>query len=266
MAVGKNKRLSKGKKGLKKKVVDPFTRKDWYDIKAPSMFEVRQAGKTLVNRTQGLRNANDSLDGRVLELSLGDLAKDESRSFRKIQLKVDEIQGKNCLTNFYGMDMTTDKLRSMVKKWQTLIEAFVDVKTTDGYLVRIFTVAFTARRRNQVKKTTYAQSAQIRQIRKKMFEIMSEEAVVCDLKELVAKVTSSASASAQDSIAVRIEKACHGIYPLQNTYTRKVKILKAPKFDVSALLALHGGASAGDSDVGAKISKEFVEPPVLTSV
>ncbi|KAI7870613.1 40S ribosomal protein S1 [Spinellus fusiger] len=266
MAVGKNKRLSKGKKGLKKKVVDPFTRKDWYDIKAPSMFEVRQAGKTLVNRTQGLRNANDSLDGRVVELSLGDLSKDESRSFRKIQLKVDEIQGKNCLTNFYGMDMTTDKLRSMVKKWQSLIEAFVDVKTTDGYLVRIFVVAFTARRRDQVKKTTYAQAAQIRQIRKKMFEILNEETTVCDLKELVAKVTSSASASAQDSIAVRIEKACHGIYPLQNTYTRKVKILKAPKFDVSALLALHGGASAGDADVGAKINKEFVEPPILASV
>lgn len=33
--------------------VDPFTRKDWYDVKAPSMFANRQVGKTLVNRTQG---------------------------------------------------------------------------------------------------------------------------------------------------------------------------------------------------------------------
>lgn len=33
--------------------VDPFTRKDWYDVKAPSMFTTRQIGKTLVNRTQG---------------------------------------------------------------------------------------------------------------------------------------------------------------------------------------------------------------------
>jgi len=33
--------------------IDPFTRKDWYDVKAPSIFKVREVGKTLVNRTQG---------------------------------------------------------------------------------------------------------------------------------------------------------------------------------------------------------------------
>jgi len=68
-AVGKNKRLSKGKRGIKKKVVDPFTRKEWYDIKAPSFFENTKAGKTLVNRTQGLRECFD-ISRRVHLLTL----------------------------------------------------------------------------------------------------------------------------------------------------------------------------------------------------
>ena len=54
------------------------------------------------------------------------------------------------------------------RKWQTLIEAHVDVKTTDGYLLRLFAIGFTKKRPNQVKKTTYAKAAQIREIRKKV--------------------------------------------------------------------------------------------------
>merc|ERR1719278_415881 len=89
MAVGKNKGLKiGGKKGAKKKVVDPFTRKDWYDIKAPSLFKVRQVGKTLVNRTAGTKIASEGLKGRVFEVSLADLQNenDAERSFRKFKL------------------------------------------------------------------------------------------------------------------------------------------------------------------------------------
>lgn len=63
------------------------------------------------------------------------------------------------------MDFTTDKLRSLVRKWQTLIEAHVDVKTTDNYTLRMFCIGFTKRRPNQVKRTCYAQSSQIRQVK-----------------------------------------------------------------------------------------------------
>jgi small subunit ribosomal protein S3Ae len=99
------------------------------------------------------------------------------------------------------MDFTTDKLRSIVKKWQTLIEAHVDVKTTDGYIMRLFAIGFTKRNFNQVKKTTYAQTSQVRQIREKMFEIMKREAEGSDLKELVQKFV-------PESIGREIEKAC----------------------------------------------------------
>jgi hypothetical protein len=111
------------------------------------------------------------------------------------------LQGKNCLTSFYGMDFTTDKLRSIVRKWQTLIEASVDVRTTDGYILRLFSIGFTKRAFNQVKKTTYAQSSQVREIRSKMVEIMRREAEGSDLKELVQKFV-------PESIGREIEKAC----------------------------------------------------------
>ena len=101
--------------------------------------------------------------GRVYEVSLADLQAetDAERSFRKFKLICEDVQGKNCLTNFYGMNLTTDKLRSMVKKWQTLIEAFVDVKTTDGYLVRVFCIGFTLKQNQTTQKTCYAQSQQV---------------------------------------------------------------------------------------------------------
>ncbi|GFT28243.1 40S ribosomal protein S3a [Nephila pilipes] len=255
MAVGKNKGLIKGgKKGVKKKVVDPFTRKDWYDIKAPAMFSVRNVGKTLVNRTQGTRIASEGLKGRVFEISLADLQNDEI-AFRKFRLIAEEVQGKNVLTNFHGMNLTTDKLRSMVKKWQTLIEANVDIKTTDGYLLRMFCIGFTKKWGNQVKKTCYAQHSQVKLIRRKMVEIMVREVI-------------------PDSIGRDIEKACQGIYPLHDVMIRKVKVLKKPKFDVGKLMELHGEGTSKSSAAPVKVSEEGTkierpegyEPPVLESV
>ena len=43
-----------------------------------------------------------------------------------------------------------------------------------------------------------------------------------------------------EAIGWEIEKHTRSIYPLQNVYVHKAKILKAPKFDMSKLLELHG--------------------------
>jgi len=264
MAVGKNKRLTKGgKKGTKKKVVDPFTKKDWYDVKAPSMFNIRQVGKTLVTRTQGTKIASDGLKGRVFECSLADLQTDEV-AFRKFKLIAEEVQGRNVLTNFHGMDLTTDKLRSMVKKWQTLIEGTCDVKTTDGFLLRMFCIGFTKKRPNQLKKTCYAQATKVRAIRRKMVEIMAREVSSNDLKEVVNKLI-------PDSIGRDIEKATQGIFPLHDVFVRKVKILKKPKFDVSKLMDLHGEGGGQTKTVTTEsgetvVRPEGYEPPVMEEV
>ena len=64
--------------------------------------------------------ASDGLKGRVFEVSLADLQNDE-QAFRKFRLISEDVQGKNVLTTFHGMTMTTDKLRSLVKKWQVCV-------------------------------------------------------------------------------------------------------------------------------------------------
>ncbi|MBA0737942.1 hypothetical protein Gogos_011359, partial [Gossypium gossypioides] len=140
-------------------------------------------------------------------------------AYRKIRLRAEDVQGKNVLTNFW--------------------------KTTDNYTLRMFCIRFTKRRPNQVKRTCYAQSSQIRQIRRKMREIMTAQATSCDLKELVQKFI-------PETIGKEIEKATSSIYPLQNVFIRQVKILKAPKFDLGKLMEVHGDHS---EDVGVKIER-----------
>ena len=78
-----------------------------------------------------------------------------------------------------------EKLNSLIKKWQTLIDAHVEAKTTDGYTLRLFAVAFTKRVQGQVSKAAYAQAAQVRAIRKKIVDIIKEKVEKNDLKELV---------------------------------------------------------------------------------
>ncbi|KAJ1070806.1 hypothetical protein K5549_003785 [Capra hircus] len=240
MVVGKNKRLTKrGKKGAKKKVVDPFSKKDWYDVKAPAMFNIRNIGKTLVTRTQGTKITPDGLKGRVLEVR------------------------ENCLTNFHGVDLTRDKMCSMVKKWQAMIEAHVDVKTTDGYLLCLFCVGFTKKCNNQIPKTSYAQHQQEYQIRKTM-ESMTREVQTDDLREVVNELI-------PDSTGKDIEKACQSIYLLHDVSVRKVKMLKKPKFELGKFVELHGEGSssrkATGDETGAKVERaDGYKPPVQESV
>jgi len=253
MAVGKNKRLTKGgRKGGKKKQGDPFLKKEWYDIKAPSMFSVRSCGKTLISRTQGTKIASEEMKGRVLEMNLADLNMDEDQSSKKVKLCIEEVQGRNCLTDFHGMTLTRDKQCSLIRKWQTLIEANVDVKTVDGYTVRLFVIAFTKRRPDQVRTNCYAQSAQIRKIRVKMLDIMIKETVQGTLRDLVKKLI-------PESIGKEIEKQCQSIYPLKDCMVRKVKILKKPKFDITKLMEMHNETGA---DEGAALGRPEAEDAV----
>ena len=76
-------------------------------------------------------------------------------AFRKLKLIAEDVQGKNSLTNFHGMDLTRDKVcYSVIKKWQTMIEAHVYAKTPDGSLLCLFCVGLTKKGNTQIRKTS----------------------------------------------------------------------------------------------------------------
>jgi len=251
MAVGKNKRLTKGgKKGSKKKAGDPFLKKEWYDVKAPAPFTERNCCKTLITKSAGTKIASEGLKGRVFELNLADLNKgDDDQAHKKVKLCVEEVENRNCLTDFHALSLTRDKLASLVRKFHSLIEANVDVKTTDGYLVRMFCQAFTDKVDNQVKNLCYVQTAQAKKIRKRMVQHMTQEVSKVDLRDLVKKLIA-------ESIGKEIEKSCKSIFPVRDVLIRKVKILKKPKFDIVKLKEAHQDSGL---DAGAALGRPEAE-------
>ncbi|KAB0359364.1 hypothetical protein FD754_003520 [Muntiacus muntjak] len=141
MVVGKNKHLMKGgKRGAKKKVVDPFSKKDGYDVKAPVMFNIKNIGKTLVRRSQGTKIASDDLKRHVFEVSLDDLHNDEV-AFRKPKLIIED----------------------------TMIKAHVVVKITNGYLLHLFCMGFNKKKcSNQIQMTSYVQTNDLKELVNKL--------------------------------------------------------------------------------------------------
>ena len=254
MATGKNKKYKAGsvKKGSKRKIQEPFSKKEWYKVKVPKNFKRRDVGQIVVNKTAGTRIASEQLKGRVVEVNLADLMENEKYGLYNYKFRCEDVNGKDCLMVFHGLKLTTDKLRSIVKKWCTLIETYVDVKTTDNNLIRIFCIGFTARRANQIKKTSYAKTAQVKRIRKVMNATITKEANSRELTDFIDYLK-------ETKLPKEIVAKCQKIFPLDNVYIRKVKILKAAKIDSLKLLDQHQAEAAPVQPVAVEEQGETVE-------
>merc|ERR1712107_106590 len=143
--------------------------------------------------------------------------------------------GKNCITNFHGMGLTTDKLRSMVKKWQTSSRPTATSRppmaTPSGFSA-LDSHASGAVHQEDCLRPGWAGEEHPQEDDRHH----SREVTTTDLKDVVNKLI-------PDSIARDIEKACQGIYPLHDVHIRKVKVMKRPRFDLNKLMDMHGEGS-----------------------
>ena len=220
MAKGKNKKLSKKGKIVKKGEKHPFTKKEWFSVIAPAALrESKSVGWTCCKKPTGTQMVSDFLKNRVAEMSYADITNSAKDVAKRIRVQIEEIQGSSCFTSFYSYELAREKIAAMLKKRQTLIEVVSEVKTTDGVIFRIFLYAVTTKSRNQVKLNSYAKSSKVRALRKRLFAELAAQASTLTSKNFIHEVVSEA-------LNANLEKAANDVIPGVKLQIGKLKIAK----------------------------------------
>ena len=180
--------------------------KQWYKVVSPEMFGRVPFGETIANDPE-------RVVGRIIETTLGDLTNNFSKQNTKLKFRVDRVAGDSAYTKFLGHEMTTDYVRSLVKRRTSRIDAIVDVTTTDGYQVRVKPSCFTVKRAraNQVKSIRESSPRESSWRRSKSL----------DLNQLIQDVV-------RGKISLDIYKEAKMIYPLRRVEVRKTEIMAEP--------------------------------------
>ena len=229
MTQGKNKALKKGTK-VKKNDKHPFTKKEWFRlITAPTFGTPKQAGWVPGNTTIGKKKAEDNVINRTAEIVYSDINEKSKFHWRKVKMQVEKVEGGSLYTSFGGLDCTREKIMSSLKKRQTLIEVFTDVKTSDGYILRVAVVLLTRAFAGQKKKNCYAKSSEVRRIRKLASKIMTDHAAKSDVTKFATEILA-------DNLSETLINQCSKIYPLKVALVTKVKVMKKSKVDVGKLV------------------------------
>ncbi|MEN2500914.1 MAG: ribosomal 40S subunit protein S1B, partial [Marteilia pararefringens] len=148
---------------------DPFTRKHWFDVIAPSFAKNRFFTKICSNKDTPSKLAAESLRGRIVHVNTR-LLNAKNPHTKMMGLRVGDVFGKTCVTYFnYCKNIVT---KQFPKRNTTLITAFEDVKTVDGFTLRVKVCGVTGKQFKQLKATCYANNRQQRAIREMMQRVV----------------------------------------------------------------------------------------------
>ena len=182
-----------------KRRVEGWKSKSWYTIHAPDSFEKVSIGDTI-------SNTPETVVGRVMQTTLGELTNDFSKQHVKMRFKVKNVAGDAGYTEFVGHEVTKDYMRGLVKRRASRIDSINLFTTKDGRKIRITTSCFTLSRAN---------ISQADAIRSTITELMEKKAAETDFEPFVKDVV-------MGEVARDIFKVVKTIYP-----TRRVEIIKS---------------------------------------
>lgn len=169
------------------------------------MFGRAPVGETVANDPE-------KVVGRVIETTLGDLTNNFSKQNTKLRFRVDRVAGDAAYTRFIGHEMTTDYIRSLVKRRTSRIDSLVDITTSDGYEVRVKSSCFTVKR---------ARANQVKSIREISQRVVMDKATGLDLNQLIQEVVLG-------KLSLDIYKEAKTVYPLRRVEVRKTEIMAEP--------------------------------------
>jgi small subunit ribosomal protein S3Ae len=121
--------------------VEGWKAKSWYKVFTPDSL-----GKTYIGDT--IANDPESVIGRIMQTTLGEIINDYSRQNVKMKFRVANVTGDAAYTEFVGHELTRDYLRSLVKRRTSRIDTHAPVLTKDGKMVELTVTCYTLTRAN----------------------------------------------------------------------------------------------------------------------
>ena len=148
-------------KARRRRVKDTWKDKQWYKIMTPKEFGDAEIGTT---------PARDSsmLIKRTVESSMRELSGDFSKQYIKLFFQIKDVAGETANTDFVGHQVTSDYVRSMIRRGTSRIDAIAPVTTKDDKKMKVHVLAITIKR---------AKSSQQKFIRETMGKIVIEVAL-----------------------------------------------------------------------------------------
>lgn len=189
-------------KARRRRVRDTWKEKQWYTIMTPKDFGDQEIGTTPAREPEQLLK-------RRVESSLRELTGDFSKQYIKLFFEINEVAGDTATTSFVGHQVTTDYVRSMIRRGTSRIDAIVNVTSKDGVKLKVHVLAITIKR---------AKSSQQKFIRETMEKMVQNAAKDKKFQELIEDILGGKMAS-------HIYHESKKIYPLKRVETIKTRVI-----------------------------------------
>lgn len=193
-------------KARRRRVRDTWKEKRWYKIMTPTEFGDAEIGTTPARDP-------DMLVKRTVESSMRELTGDFSKQYVKLYFQINNVAGDTANTKFVGHHVTTDYVRSMIRRGTSRIDTITDIKTKEGYTVNVHILAITVKR---------AKSSQQKFIRETMGRLIQDAVEGKTFPEFVEAVVSGKMAST-------IYHETKKIYPLKRVEIIKTQVVEDSK-------------------------------------